>query len=141
MYSDPVFDQIDGENVYGLMSQVITTPVAYLTSIDFIDPFQATDNANPIDEQQFTYQDIKAYIDEYGGTFWEAAADFYGSWRMCSVGPDKSYAHPPDGPYFYGSGSLCYDATNGTTSYGNIWRSQKHPDSVQPPVGDLIGDH
>jgi general secretion pathway protein G len=125
------------ETVYGVLWWGLSTPIAYLTSIDFIDPFQKTDVANRTDERRFTYQDMLTYTKKSSSDFWPAALEFYGVWRMASVGPDKTYNHAG----IANSGQLCYDPTNGTVSPGNIWRSQKSPDSVQPPVGVLLGAH
>ncbi len=136
-------DTYNGVAVWGLLSPVITTPVAYITKFDFVDPFQAKDVGNPLDEQLYSYHDIKKRIDYYTGTtqeFWLGAREFYGNWRLVSVGPDKVYGHG-----FTRSAQLVYDPSNGTISLGNIIRGQKISDSIQPPAGtgprDLIYPH
>ena len=142
-YSDTYYYGGVSHDVYGCLWQGLTTPIAYLTSVEWIDPFQIASNAFRLDERFYTYQDIRAYLDRNSTSlFWNAALNFYGSFRTGSVGPDRSFQHPPApaAPFQY-SGSLCYDPTNGTVSYGNIWRSQRHSDTAQPPVGDLIGAH
>ena len=122
---------------YGILWWGLTTPVAYITRVDFIDPFQNTDTANRLDERRFTYQDIKKYKEEWGETpFWGPAQEYYGHWRLGSVGPDKQFAHG-----FSSSAQLAYDPTNGTISLGNICRSQNRSDNDQPPEGPLLGAH
>ncbi len=122
----------------GILWNGLTTPITFITTVDFIDPFQTSNTSNPIDERRFTYQDIAEYTREYPtSTFWGPAYDFYGAWRLGSVGPDKKYDHG-----FLRSAQLVYDPTNGTVSLGNIWRSQKLSDNVQPPAdGILLGPH
>jgi len=121
----------------GILWWGLTTPLSYLTRVDFIDPFQDTTVGNPLDERRYTYHDIKANIDHNPASlFWPAALEFYGAWRLGSVGPDKMYGHG-----FATSAQLVYDPTNGTNSLGNIWRSQNYSYDKQPPVGVLLGAH
>ncbi len=142
MHTDWYGDTYDGQGVAGILSCVITTPIAYLTKFDFIDPFQTTDAGNPADERLYTYHDFKEWEARYGLTNWLSAAyDFYGLWRLGSVGPDKTYYHPEYPGWTY-SPQLVYDPTNGTVSMGNIWRSQRISDTQQPTVeSGLITDH
>lgn len=137
-YGDKYYYNGVEHDVYGCLWQGITTPIAYLTRADWIDPFQNQDTAHRLDERFYSYHDIKVYADEIYPTsaFWDAALVFYGAWRVGSVGPDKSYGHG-----FPASAQLVYDPTNGTISLGNIWRSQNHSDDIQPPVGVLLGAH
>jgi prepilin-type N-terminal cleavage/methylation domain-containing protein len=123
-------------NVSGVLWWGISTPVAYITNPYMPDPFQDRNLTSPFDERVYTYQDIRARMDQNPGSqFWPAALDFYGAWRMCSVGPDRSFSHTG---CTANSSQLCYDPTNGTISQGNIWRSQKQVDSVQPSSSLLI---
>jgi prepilin-type N-terminal cleavage/methylation domain-containing protein len=126
-YGDP---QSNGQNVSGVLWWGISTPVAYITNPYMNDPFQDKNLTSPFDERIFTYQDMKTRAVEWypTSTFWPPAYEFYGAWRMCSVGPDRSFTHncPSN------SAQLEYDPTNGTVSPGNIWRSQKNS-GVQPP--------
>jgi hypothetical protein len=70
---------------------------------------------------------------------WEAVYDLAGEWVLCSCGPDLIAETPQfvkfgsdivyKGPdYGYKEKSLfCeYDPTNGTVSYGNIFRTQRN---------------
>ncbi len=114
----------------------VSTPIAYITSAFIFDPFVNRDASINFDEQTFTYQNMGDRLLLTPTAFWVEAIDFYGAWRMCSIGPDRSFFHPGVGTP---SAQLVYDPTNGTVSQGNIWRSQKEPDASQPPVGNLIG--
>ena len=137
-------DTYNGFAVRGVLWWGLTTPIAYITKFDFIDPFQAMNTGNPMDEQLYTYHDFKGWVTESGGspsTWLLAALNFYGWWRLGSVGPDKTYYHPEYPGWTY-SPQLAYDPTNGTVSMGNIWRSQKQPDNYQPTVeSGLITAH
>jgi len=132
------------DSVSGILWRGLTSPVSYITSIEFLDPFQTVSIGNRYDETHFTYHDLKTRGETWypypGSTFWLPAYAYYGSWRLGSVGPDKTYAHG-----FTRSAQLVYDPTNGTVSLGNIWRSQRWTEGNQPPAGsgadDLIGPH
>ncbi len=125
--------------VYGIFWKGLSTPIAYITTVGFIDPFQTTDAANRYDERVYTYQELIAYAERTTSPFWDYALEFFGPWRMASVGPDKIYTHDTSVSY---SHNIIYDPTNGTVSGGNIWRSQKHTDSQQPlDDGNLLGPH
>jgi len=121
----------------GILWWGLTTPLPYLTRVNYIDPFQDTTIGNRLDERLYTYHDLATCVQKYGGTFWPAAVIFYGGWRLGSVGPDRMYSHPN----IINSAQLVYDPTNGTVSLGNIWRSQKYSYDKEPPVGPLIGPH
>ncbi|MBN1900601.1 prepilin-type N-terminal cleavage/methylation domain-containing protein [Candidatus Sumerlaeota bacterium] len=124
-------------SVAGILWEGLTTPIAYMTRVNYIDPFQDMDVAKRFDEQHYTFQDIKAYWEKNpGSSFWPVALEFYGTWRLGSVGPDKRFGHG-----FTNSAQLIYDPTNGTVSLGNIWRTQRLPDGTpQPPYGGpLLG--
>lgn len=128
-------------SVTGILWEGLTTPISYITRVDLIDPFQKQDVAKRYDEQHYTFHDLKtcAYGPlpaGYFSQFWIDAYAYYGSWRLGSVGPDKTYGHG-----FASSAQLVYDPTNGTTSLGNIWRTQRFSEDKQPPVGVLLGAH
>ncbi len=133
-YGDP---QMNGQDVAGILWWGISTPIAYITNPYMPDPFQDKNLTSYFDERVFTYQDMKTRAQWFpSSTFWPYAYEWYGAWRMCSVGPDRTFTHTG---CVANSAQLCYDPTNGTVSPGNIWRSQKHSDSVQPPNGTLPG--
>lgn len=128
MYGDP---QVNGVNVAGVLWWGLSTPVAYITDPYIKDPFQDKNLTSPFDERVFTYHDMKTRAVNWypTSTFWPPAYEFYGAWRLGSVGPDRSYTHAG---CVSNSAQLLYDPTNGTVSPGNIWRAQKNSD-IQPP--------
>jgi prepilin-type N-terminal cleavage/methylation domain-containing protein len=141
-------DQIQNQvgtlvNVAGIMWNGISTPIAYITVARHIDIFQDKNVNPPLDEQYFTYNDVytrsqfPAVVPTGGSNFWRAAPEFYGAWRMLSVGPDRSFDNTGSSTP---SVQLAYDATNGTVSRGNIFRSQKLTDSGQPVPGQTYGN-
>ena len=123
-----------GRTVRGILWFGLTTPLPYLTTLDYIDPL-ANEGLN-IELKYYTYHDMKEYTKRDDNPFWYYVEDYYGAWRLCSIGPDKTYFHG-----FENSPQLVYDPTNGSVSPGNIWRSQKLPEGDQPPVGLLLGAH
>ncbi len=118
---------------FGVVPANLSTPVAYVTVAYMTDPFNSEiTNQRPILTRFYTYHKIltsKDLIEIYRAkgppqpgeatmtynprAFWK-----YGKWRMVSNGPDG----------VYGSNlrniDIPYDASNGTRSYGNIFRLQ-----------------
>ena len=73
-YKDPDIDKINGTEVIGVMSRVLSTPVAYLTQAYVIDPFMTKANKAPLEERLYTYQDIGAYVSrKKKSDFWPKA--------------------------------------------------------------------
>lgn len=135
-YGDARFDMIGGTPVSGVMSIVLSTPIAYVTSAHLYDPFMLKQVDAPLDERMYTYQTIPTYIDwNPDSEFWPAVLEFYGDWRLASVGPDQSFDH-----LFANSAQLPYDPTNGIISTGNIWTSPKYQEGL-PPIPSLLGEH
>jgi prepilin-type N-terminal cleavage/methylation domain-containing protein len=133
---DPQFDIIQGVPVSGVVTKVLSTPVAYVTVAHFYDPFMEKAAEAPLDERLYTYQTIPEYIRwNPDSIFWPAALGFYGDWRLASVGPDQTFDHG-----FANSAQLPYDPTNGLVSFGNIWSSQRHNEAF-PPIPLLLGKH
>ncbi|MDX1971275.1 MAG: prepilin-type N-terminal cleavage/methylation domain-containing protein [Candidatus Sumerlaeia bacterium] len=144
-YGDPL---LDGEQASGIIwpgsatSAGLSTPIAYITTALLTDPFvQQADNI-PEDEKTFTYQNLRArIIQSPSSAFWPLAVDFYGEWRLCSIGPDRDFSNVKlTAAPITNSAQLSYDATNGTISPGNIWRSQKAAEASQPSP-PLLGAH
>lgn len=136
-YGDPNFDIVDGEKASGIMSKALSTPIAYVTQAQIMDPFMATDRVAPIDERMYTYQVIGVYSSRNPKSkFWGPAGDFFGGWRLIAVGPDRLFDHG-----FVNSGQLPYDPTNGIISFGNLWRSPGGNEQRMPPVPLLLGAH
>ena len=118
----------------------LTTPISYLRSHRLPDPFaiELHDPSNPYpgEELYYTYWRIVADQDYLSPRDpWEAcdasnrnvdAFLKYGKWAQNSIGPDRRFntaLDSPGSPPF--SFDIVYDPTNGTVSYGNIWRTQK----------------
>ena len=136
--ADVEFNQGTGANanLAGNISNVLSTPVSYITVARIKDPFQDKNLNTALDEIYYTYWDNRDRAEnpvnfaQWGTAWYRATYEYYGSWRMTSVGPDRRYGHG-----FSTSGNLAYDATNGTISFGNIHRSQKFGDNSQPTPG------
>ncbi len=136
-YLDPEFDLMLGAPVNGVLSKVLTTPVAYLTAINKIDPFMVDLSGAPVDEMLYSYNVMQVYKERVPDSlFWPSAFQFYGEWRLGSVGPDKKYDHS-----FINSAQLPYDPTNGLISLGNIWHSPKSTFGALPPIPSVLGTH
>jgi prepilin-type N-terminal cleavage/methylation domain-containing protein len=130
----------------GILTPAITTPIAYITTFTFVDPFLTADKAVDADVLLYTYKSYRAEwplkatpkddtqpIGFNEGTFLSGAKfqELYGRWRLFSVGPDRFWDNKPTGGNHVTSPSsvgLPYDATNGTVSLGSIVRSQKEPE-------------
>ena len=116
----------------GNIANVLSTPVSYITVARIKDVFQDKNLNTALDEQYYTYQDLQYRSERAGASpFWLVVPTFYGPWRMVSVGPDKQFGHAGTIP----TAQLAYDATNGTISAGNIFRSPNVNDSRQPDPG------
>lgn len=151
---NPYFDpQINGQNVSGIVwpgglnaagtvfTAGLSTPISYVTNALLTDPFVNLSDNIAEDEKTFTYQQIEYYVDNSTSAFWPAAREFYGEWRMCSIGPDRDFSNNDlGGSSTTNAAQIEYDSSNGTVSAGNIWRSQKHSDQKQPPE-PLVGPH
>lgn len=129
----------DPPNRNGLMSPAFTTPIAYIKVKELVDPF-VPDDRNP-DLYFYTYQNMGWYFEGWGSQETSTKQntdpddfpaysnpdvniyDYYGAWRACSYGPDSEYRDNDIQDNTWGQAP--YDPTNGTTSQGNIWRSQK----------------
>jgi prepilin-type N-terminal cleavage/methylation domain-containing protein len=122
-----------GDTTDGYLRWNLTTPIAYITSAKLIDPFGYQDKSRN-DIEFYSYQVPKYYLAHNpGSAYWTKILEsYYGEWRMCSVGPDRTYSDRSIG----NAPDRMYDPTNGTVSAGNIWRSQKYPEVPEPPAYD-----
>ncbi|HPB30314.1 MAG TPA: prepilin-type N-terminal cleavage/methylation domain-containing protein [Candidatus Sumerlaeota bacterium] len=128
---------------YNVLPIQLSTPVAYLTSVRFIDPFTGKET-HPVwgDLQRFyTYAFIVSQSDLLAGRvhplppveaidgpyFNLGAFEKYGKWRLVSLGPDREYTIPGSSHRFLLGSDILYDPTNGSVSRGNILRTQKSP--------------
>lgn len=90
-----------------------TTPIAYITSLPN-DPF-ATDWDVVL--RLVEYDNVRENVEARLASWPPTDLLRYGDWRFVSIGPSAKRA-----PW------LPYDATNGTTSEGNILRTQRSPE-------------
>ncbi len=97
----------------------LTTPIGYMTSIPPEDPFR--DRYEPEVYDTYDYVDAESFFRD--GEFMPSLRSRGAEWRLCSPGPDlfntyggPAYMNPEDNPGYD------YDATNGTTSKGDVVR-------------------
>lgn len=127
LYGDPLIEGLTTVN--SLPGPVLSTPIAYVTQALQVDPFVPTGANLAITGRYYFYYDTS-----YRSTaFWLAAQQFYGAYRLGSVGPNGTFAVNGN----LNLAQIEYDPTNGTISAGNIWRSQKN-DGVQPPAPSVL---
>ncbi len=121
------------------LQPILTTPVAYLSDVNgMVDPFNTqyqelayrTYRYTSID---WTYGDIgkntQAEVDSLRRIYDALNKHYCGKWYMTSDGPDQvrgPLGYKPE--LGYSSYPIPYDPTNGTTSAGDIIRSEKYPD-------------
>jgi prepilin-type N-terminal cleavage/methylation domain-containing protein len=124
----------------------LTTPVAYLTSLGPLkDPFQST-RVIAI-TSIYTGRDFLAMINtrlraskSTAAQYWADVDDRVGAWALWSAGPDK-YLNNLAGGTDYSQLAVIprcrnYDATNGTISNGDIYRTAKFGDGAKEIVVD-----
>lgn len=127
-----------GHAVPGGVRPGLTTPVAYIQDCWIPDPFSS--RGLPFDQQKYSYNwfapsPLRGFDANPDYTFQEYGS-YYGCWRLGSIGPDRDFYNLVGTTY---GASRVYDPTNGTTSAGNIWRSQKQGEVVgRPPYDDLL---
>jgi len=121
-------------DAYWYVPDTITTPLAYISSAMFVDPFRETELVTTPKYRRYRYW----YVDMTWGTagtrptpsasYYSFLKQWYGSWKLNSAGPDKTYGPPYNtGIYpgtMYPELPIPYDPTNGTRSLGDIMRSQ-----------------
>ncbi|MFC1601716.1 prepilin-type N-terminal cleavage/methylation domain-containing protein [Candidatus Sumerlaeota bacterium] len=127
----------------GIVPYNLTTPVAFLSTGSFVDPF-----ADPLPAASspiarfYTYNRIvtdaeRQSLSRAGRPPPAEAVDYppynpgafakYGQWRLVSRGPDRAYHDELGFPaVLYGS-DIRYDPTNGCFSFGNVLRTHKSP--------------
>lgn len=127
----PFYDVYTGhgrtnEPIFGTFGYWVTTPVAYLTTFDFLDPFTRDKNVS-FDAILYTYHDYRTgkfledNFSDYGADDVLRFERKFGEYFFLSLGPDGSKI-----PFF-----TQYDPTNGTVSAGNIIRSQRSFEAAQ----------
>jgi prepilin-type N-terminal cleavage/methylation domain-containing protein len=117
----------------------LTTPVAYIASADaLVDIFRLPLNFTKPLANQIMYLPSAFYRRPYAPSFSSEAnyapqVNRYGLWVLRSAGPDLYYQNLMGAKNDYDDNGATwnrasYDATNGTVSGGDIYRSQKKPD-------------
>lgn len=124
---------------YWYLPSEMTTPVAYLNTNVFIDPFRKHIAPTNYQFNNIRYRNIRStWGDQFDGTLVAAGPNSmwfedvlleYGAWALNSSGPDETYgptgfvgiSNYPANPY-------PYDPTNGTISEGDVIRTQKSSD-------------
>ncbi len=110
------------------ISSHLTTPISFITSIPH-DPFSDKEQflGPPFPEEvskRYVYYNYEYFFVTYGDSaLIHNRANDAGAWLFYSPGPDRDWLNGP-----YGGVYLNYDPTNGTVSYGNIFRTQKTND-------------
>lgn len=128
-----------GAVIGGKIHAGLTTPLAYVNDCWLKDPFlpkNAITQQIDFDQAVYTYNPMvklwgRTPNSQYTTNKYE---EFYGEYRLGSIGPDKDWYN--GGTFGSRKHSICYDATNGTVSIGNIWRSLKEPDVTNRPLAD-----
>lgn len=120
----------------------LSTPVAFLTSASFPDPFKrgggegsgrSYESGSPAD-LGYGYHNVHqlAIIEQAGGWYPDDFSHDYGYWRLFSVGPNRTY----DGTFGEADLSWLYDPTNGSISNGHIVRTQHDSDGRRLIIPD-----
>lgn len=117
----------------------LTTPVSYLTDCWLRDPFVGKTEAFTsvaFDEQVYSYNPMVKIFGRNPNSQYVTNnyKEYYGTYRLGSIGPDRDWYNNST----FGSRrhTMIYDATNGTVSIGNIWRSEKDPECKDRPLAD-----
>lgn len=126
----------------GTLYAGLTTPVSYVSNCWLQDPFVGkTESLTSInfDEQVYSYNVfVKVSGRDYPGPSHQyyqfKYKDFYGSFRLGSIGPDRDWYN--NGTFASRRHTIVYDPTNGTVSVGNIWRSEAQPEVKDRPLAD-----
>lgn len=106
----------------------LTTPVAYLSAI-FYDPFIASEELDTIKfglgtemSRRYVYFNNDLFVSgNANDQRYLIQREGYGAWLTYSWGPDGEWLDKPDSQI-----RKEYDPTNGVTSSGNIYRTQKY---------------
>ena len=126
------FAEIPTGPFHSRMPGYLTTPVSYMTSLPS-DPFRATGaigiaaNLIPVGKRHIYFNMDYFYAGGVAGppaiNTITMAEKLAGKWFFYSVGPDGTEWNAPSGTVAQ-KVYRDYDATNGTISYGNVFRSQ-----------------
>lgn len=111
--------------------RMLTTPLAYLPSLP-LDPYQTVSNTQSFPHGRFAYlyaekaSQVNFCFQNWDNTFGNLPLRANSKWVLISAGPDQDFDYR-QGPY---SINLVYDATNGTSSSGDIFGFSAVPTSA-----------
>ena len=138
----PIDGWVTGDgSPFWYLPNAITTPIAYLSSNQLVDPFRkaldahnsrmsdAPDGNDYSDEDylRYRYRNMAYTWDNLLPTYRQPFELVFGRWALSSSGPDHTYG--PNVSVISGGLSIgvniIYDASNGTISDGDIVRCQR----------------
>lgn len=137
---------------YWYVPDVVTTPIAYISSAMLLDPFRTVKSIGdlPTDPPDYYVDGWRRYrysmtmgtyhvkwaslnLRSFTSDFYDEVLNYWGAWRLSSSGPDQSYG--PNGwrdvELGYDWFEIPYDPTNGTVSGGDVIRTQRISDPNQ----------
>jgi general secretion pathway protein G len=120
---------------YWYLGPSVTTPIAYMTSVNFSDPFRDAVGAGLAERLRYinthsTWSTMWGFATgrTSDSIYLEDMVQEVGMWRLNSAGPDKTYGPGAwVGVSDYPANPLPYDPTNGTISDGDVQRTQNAP--------------
>lgn len=124
----------------GTIKVGLTTPVSYVSDCWLRDPFVSKNTSTQVidfDQQVYSYNPmVKLWGNRVPNSQYTTFKynEFYGEYRLGSIGPDRDWYN--GGTFAQRRHTIVYDASNGTVSLGNIWRSQAQPEVKDRPLAD-----
>jgi len=114
----------DGD-AYWYTPNSLTTPISYIASDTFSDPFRSEDysRSGSAGEYYTRYRYIN-YNEDANEVGFITGALRYGKWRLSSGGPDNTATYNGNITGGFGDYVEPYDPSNGTVSNGDIVRDQ-----------------
>ena len=122
-----------GAGFHARLPSYLTTPVSYITDLS-TDPFIEKDDSLAFTgaEWRYVYWNYAQYTSAENVGSYPSTPDqmkVVGYWLMYGYGPDRDWLNGA-------SGGTCnvwinYDPSNGTVSYGNVFRTQRSPDGIR----------
>lgn len=113
-------------------NNMLTTPVAYVTSAYWQDPYS---NTRPF-FSGYRFVNIEGtYNPAYPpyAPFYQRYVAVLGAWQILSAGPDSVTGPMSCAPYGLFWVTVPYDPTNGVVSSGDIVWTHRSPEGVYPP--------
>jgi len=113
----------------GYINYLLTSPIAYITTAKFYDPFMEQKGSLGEAYQLYRYFNIRfRYLEQLGSeSAYYEYSEIFGRWVLYCNGPDRIMgpfgADTKFGPKW--ACSIIYDPTNGTASDGDVMRCTK----------------